>query len=155
MPAPAGGPRVGRGQSAGRAGRTVGEGLFEEYIGRFRSELEEESSMFWVADFDQVLRAKAAERHARAADRLKAQEEAEKAPVNLMLVGFRRDLDDMIAEVDKWVKQCRDHPSFGHCFRENARDVLNKQNDEQVKKTLDQTLTVASTTYYNQNKEPI
>jgi len=30
-------------------------------------------------------------------------EEAETEPVNLMLIGFRRDLDDMIAEVDKWV----------------------------------------------------
>ena len=28
-----------------------GEGLFEEYVGRFRSELEEDSSMFWVSDF--------------------------------------------------------------------------------------------------------
>lgn len=29
--------------------------------------------------------------------------EAAQMPVNLMLVGFRRDLDDMISEVDKWV----------------------------------------------------
>jgi len=26
-------------------------------------------------------------------------------PVNLMLIGFRFDLDDMIAEVDKWVEK--------------------------------------------------
>lgn len=56
-----------------------GEGLFKEYVMRFRSELEDDSSMFWVPDFDRVLRAKAAERQARAADRLKSQEEAEKA----------------------------------------------------------------------------
>jgi len=31
-------------------------------------------------------------------------DEAAPAPVKLMLVGFRRDLDDMIAEVDKWVQ---------------------------------------------------
>ena len=31
-------------------------------------------------------------------------EEVDPEPVNLMLIGFRRDLDDMIAEVDKWVQ---------------------------------------------------
>ena len=28
------------------------------------------------------------------------------------------------------------HPVFGYIFRENARDVLNKQNPSSVKKTL-------------------
>ena len=56
-----------------------GEGLFAEYVTRFRTELEDDGSMFWVSDFDRVLRSKAAERQARAAARLKAQEEAEKA----------------------------------------------------------------------------
>jgi len=32
-------------------------------------------------------------------------EEASDEPVNLMLIGFRDDLDDMIAEVDKWVEK--------------------------------------------------
>lgn len=32
-------------------------------------------------------------------------EEQADDPVNLMLIGFRRDLDDMIAEVDKWVEK--------------------------------------------------
>jgi hypothetical protein len=30
----------------------------------------------------------------------------------------------------------KDHPEFGYVFRENARDVLNKQNPESVRKTL-------------------
>ena len=39
-------------------------------------------------------------------------------------------------QVDKWVKAYRDHAVFKYVFRENARDVLNKQNPESVKKTL-------------------
>ena len=39
-------------------------------------------------------------------------------------------------QIDAWVKQYRDHAEFGYIFRENARDVLNKQNPESVKKTL-------------------
>ena len=39
-------------------------------------------------------------------------------------------------KVDKWVQQYRAHPAFGHIFRENARDVLNKQSPEAVNKTL-------------------
>ena len=34
------------------------------------------------------------------------------------------------------MKQYKDHAEFGYIFRENARDVLNKQNPESVKKTL-------------------
>ena len=30
----------------------------------------------------------------------------------------------------------KDHPDFGYIFRENARDVLNKQNPGDTKKTL-------------------
>ena len=39
-------------------------------------------------------------------------------------------------QIDAWVKQYKDHAEFGYIFRENARDVLNKQNPESVKKTL-------------------
>ena len=39
-------------------------------------------------------------------------------------------------QIDKWVKEFRGHPEFGYIFNENARDVLNKQNPESVKKTL-------------------
>ena len=39
-------------------------------------------------------------------------------------------------QIDQWVKQYKDHAEFGYIFRENARDVLNKQNPESVKKTL-------------------
>ena len=37
---------------------------------------------------------------------------------------------------DKWVAQYKNHPSFGWIFRENIRDVLNKQNQAQVGHTL-------------------
>lgn len=75
-----------------------GEGLFEQYVERFRSELEDDSSMFWVADFDQVLRDKAAERLSRAADRLKAQEEAEKALAAELKTGLTADGDGPTVE---------------------------------------------------------
>ena len=39
-------------------------------------------------------------------------------------------------QIDAWVKEYKDHAEFGYIFRENARDVLNKQNPESVKKTL-------------------
>ena len=39
-------------------------------------------------------------------------------------------------QIDQWVKQYKDHAEFGYIFRENARDVLNKQNPESVRKTL-------------------
>ena len=39
-------------------------------------------------------------------------------------------------QVDKWVNKYKSHPTFGYVFRENARDVLNKQNPESVNKTL-------------------
>ena len=39
-------------------------------------------------------------------------------------------------QVDKWVEQYRSHANFGYIFKENGRDVLNKQNPESVKKTL-------------------
>ena len=39
-------------------------------------------------------------------------------------------------QVDTWVKAFRDHPVFGYIFRENARDVLNKQNPSAVTGTL-------------------
>ena len=39
-------------------------------------------------------------------------------------------------QIDKWVKQYKEHEVFGYIFKENARDVLNKQNPESVKKTL-------------------
>ena len=35
------------------------------------------------------------------------------------------------------------HPEFGYIFRENARDVLNKQNPESTKKTLAYLATLA------------
>lgn len=56
-----------------------GEGLFEEFVNRFRSELEDAESMFWVEDFDRVLRSKVAERQSRAAEQLKVQEDGEAA----------------------------------------------------------------------------
>ena len=40
-------------------------------------------------------------------------------------------------QIDKWVARYRDHAAFGYIFRENARDVLNKQNDVQVSRTLE------------------
>ena len=39
-------------------------------------------------------------------------------------------------QVDKWVKAYRDHAVFKYVFRENARDVLNKQNPQSVTATL-------------------
>ena len=39
-------------------------------------------------------------------------------------------------QVDKWVDAYKAHSVFGYIFRENARDVLNKQNPSSVKKTL-------------------
>jgi hypothetical protein len=38
--------------------------------------------------------------------------------------------------VDKWVAQYRRHKTFGYMFKENARDVLNKQNPASVDRTL-------------------
>ena len=87
-----------------------GEGLFEEYVGRFRSELEEDSSIFWVSDFDQVLRAKAAERQARAADRLKAQEEAEKALAAELKAGLTADADGPTVEEISVPDGCEPEP---------------------------------------------
>ena len=40
-------------------------------------------------------------------------------------------------QVDRWVDTYKDHPEFGYVFRENARDVLNKQNPTSVKGTLE------------------
>ena len=40
-------------------------------------------------------------------------------------------------QIDKWVQEYRNHATFGYVFRENARDVLNKQNDTHVTRTLD------------------
>ena len=39
-------------------------------------------------------------------------------------------------QVDTWVDQYKSHPNFKYIFRENARDVLNKQNPESVSRTL-------------------
>ena len=39
-------------------------------------------------------------------------------------------------QVDAWVDKYGSHANFGYIFRENARDVLNKQNPESVKRTL-------------------
>ena len=39
-------------------------------------------------------------------------------------------------QVDRWVDQYKSHANFKYIFRENARDVLNKQNPESVKRTL-------------------
>ena len=39
-------------------------------------------------------------------------------------------------QVDRWVTEYKNHPEFGYIFRENARDVLNKQNPDQVTRTL-------------------
>ena len=44
--------------------------------------------------------------------------------------------DHAANQVDKWVKAYKDHPDFGYVFRENARDVLNKQNPASTKATL-------------------
>jgi len=41
------------------------------------------------------------------------------------------------------VVKYKDHPEFGYIFRENARDVLNKQNPESTKKTLAYLATLA------------
>ena len=38
--------------------------------------------------------------------------------------------------MDAWVEQYKSHANFGYIFKENGRDVLNKQNPESVKKTL-------------------
>ena len=38
-------------------------------------------------------------------------------------------------QVDTWVEQYKSHANFKYIFRENARDVLNK-NPESVKRTL-------------------
>ena len=40
--------------------------------------------------------------------------------------------------MDKWVEQYNNdsHPNFKYIFRENVRDVVNKQNPESVKRTL-------------------
>ena len=40
-------------------------------------------------------------------------------------------------QIDQWVREYRNHATFGYVFRENARDVLNKQNDTHVTRTLD------------------
>ena len=40
-------------------------------------------------------------------------------------------------QIDQWVNKYKSHPTFRYVFRENARDGLNKQNNEQVKRTLD------------------
>ena len=40
-------------------------------------------------------------------------------------------------QIDQWVREYRNHATFGYVFRENARDVLNKQNDGQVSRTLE------------------
>ena len=45
--------------------------------------------------------------------------------------------DHAANQVDKWVKAYKDHPEYGYVFRENARDVLNKQNPGSVKATLE------------------
>ena len=39
-------------------------------------------------------------------------------------------------QVDRWVDQYKSHANFKYIFRENARDVLNKQNPESVNRTL-------------------
>ena len=38
--------------------------------------------------------------------------------------------------MDRWAYQYKSHANFKYIFRENGRDVLNKQNPESVKKTL-------------------
>ena len=40
-------------------------------------------------------------------------------------------------QIDKWVKEYRNHATFGYVFCENVRDVLNRQNDTHVTRTLD------------------
>merc|ERR1711920_248739 len=39
-------------------------------------------------------------------------------------------------QVDKWVNEYRNDPVFGYIFKENFRDVLNKQNLRWVTRTL-------------------
>ena len=38
--------------------------------------------------------------------------------------------------MDTWVEQYKSHANFKYIFRENGRDVLNKQNPESVKIVL-------------------
>ena len=49
----------------------------------------------------------------------------------------RRSSSGPPKQIDQWVKQYKDHAEFGYIFRENARDVLNKQNPGSVKATLE------------------
>ena len=44
--------------------------------------------------------------------------------------------DHAAKQIDKWVDKYKSHPEFGYIFNENARDVLNKQNPESTKRTL-------------------
>jgi hypothetical protein len=46
-------------------------------------------------------------------------------------------------QIDKWVVKYKDHAEFGYIFRENARDVLNKQNPASTKATLAYLATLA------------
>ncbi len=45
-------------------------------------------------------------------------------------------------QIDNCVACYRDHAAFGRIFRENAREVLNKQNDVQVSRTFEQLSTL-------------
>jgi diadenosine tetraphosphate (Ap4A) HIT family hydrolase len=47
-------------------------------------------------------------------------------------------------QIDRWVAKYKTHAVFGYVFRENARDVLNKQSPTQVKHTLDYLATLCS-----------
>ena len=39
-------------------------------------------------------------------------------------------------QIDRWVQAYRGHPVFKYIFKDNARDVLNKQNPKSAAETL-------------------
>ena len=56
--------------------------------------------------------------------------------LTLLTYSTTRVYSQQANQVDTWVEQYRSHVNFGYIFKENGRDVLNKQNPESVKKTL-------------------
>ena len=44
--------------------------------------------------------------------------------------------DQPSKQIDRWVEAYRPHPVFSYVFKENARDVLNKQNPKSAAETL-------------------
>ena len=46
-------------------------------------------------------------------------------------------MDHGAKQIDKWVDTYKKHAEFGYIFHENARDVLNQQNPQTLKATLE------------------